>query len=195
MTVKGSDSRQRILDAVTQLFVEKGYHGTGIQEISRAANLGRGALYHHIGSKEQVLFDISISLLKEATNTTLPFASSDDPPEVKFRNVARALLHHHATHGAGWLVAVQESRFLSEEHRSEVHKERQRFEDIWHQILSEGAAAGSWREVDAIDVRGILGMFNYAARWVRLGGKLTPEQIADRFVDLLLDGLRPTGPA
>jgi AcrR family transcriptional regulator len=190
MTVKGNDSRQRIMDAVTQLFIDKGYHGTGVQEISKAANMGRGALYHHIGSKEQVLFDISISLLEDATNATLPFATTDDPPETKFRNVARALLDHHATHGAGWIVAVQESRFLSAEHRQEVAAERRKFEALWTQILTEGADKGAWRAVDAIDVRAILGMFNYAGRWVKVGGRLTPEEIADRFVDLLLDGLK-----
>lgn len=189
MTSKGNDSRQRILDAVTELFVQNGYHGTGVQEISRVTELGRGALYYHIGSKEQVLFDISMELLEDAKNATLPFAMADDPPDVKFRHVARALLHHHATHGAGWLVAIQESRFLSEEHRAEILAERQRFEDIWREILTEGAAAGYWRPVDAVDVRGILGMFNYAARWVKLDGELTSEQIADRYVDMLTNGL------
>lgn len=189
MTPKGKVSRQRILEAVTELFVQRGYHGTGVQEISKVTGLGRGALYYHIGSKEQILFDISMSLLEDAKNATLPFAVAADPPAVKFRNVARALLRHHATHGAGWLVAIQESRFLSDEHRVEVLAERQRFEDIWRAILDEGAAAGEWRRVDAVDVRGILGMFNYAARWVRLDGKLSPEQIADRYVDMLVEGL------
>lgn len=189
MTSKGSDSRRRILDTVTQLFLQKGYHGTGIQEISEATSLGRGALYYHIGSKEQILFEISMSLLKAAQEATLPFAHSDDTPDVRFRNVARALLRHHAAHGDGWLVAVQEARFLTAEHHAQVLKERQRFEDIWREILVDGAAEGYWRPVDAIDVRGILGMFNYVVRWVKLDGELTPEQIADRYVDMLLEGL------
>jgi AcrR family transcriptional regulator len=50
-TRDGSASRERILTEVTRLFVDKGYHGTGVQEISDAVGLGRGALYHHIGSK------------------------------------------------------------------------------------------------------------------------------------------------
>jgi hypothetical protein len=33
-------------------------------------------------------------------------------------------------------------------------------------------------------------MFNSAARWIRLDGPLGPEEIADRYIGLLLDGLR-----
>jgi TetR/AcrR family transcriptional regulator, cholesterol catabolism regulator len=182
--------REEILDTVTELFVENGYHGTGVEEISRAVKLGRGALYHHIGSKEQILFDISISLLQHAVNATLPFAEADDPPDVKFRNIARALLEHHAAHGGGWQVAVREARFLSEEHQKQVLQARHEFEQIWFRVLREGAEAGLWRPVEGVEVRGVLGMFNYTARWMRKDGPLTPEQIADRYVDLLLDGLR-----
>jgi AcrR family transcriptional regulator len=187
-------TREKILHTVTELFVRKGYHGTGVQEISKAVNLGRGALYHHIGSKEQILFEISMSLLNVAREATVPFVETGDPPDVKLRNISRALLRHHATHGDGWQVAVREARFLSEEHRRQVLDARRDFEQIWYRVLREGAEAGLWRPVDGVDVRGVLGMFDHTARWMRPDGTLEPRQIADRYVDLLLNGLRtPAG--
>jgi AcrR family transcriptional regulator len=189
----GAALRQRILDEVTRLFVEKGYHGVGMQEISDAVGVGRGALYHHIGSKELLLFEISMTLLGQATEMTEPIAGSGDPPEVRLRELARALLRHHVTHGDGWSVAIHEARFLSDDHRKEVIAARDEFERIWRDVLDEGAARGLWRPVDGIDVRGVLGTFNSAARWLRPDGPLSPEQVADRYVDLFLDGLRPRG--
>ncbi|MBL7488174.1 TetR/AcrR family transcriptional regulator [Frankia sp. AgB1.9] len=186
--------RQRILDEVTRLFVEKGYHGVGIQEISDAVGLKRGGLYHHIGSKELLLFEISMTLLRQATEITEPIVADDGPPDARLRALARALLRHHLTHGDGWSVAIHEARFLSDEHRKEVIAARDEFEQIWRDVLDEGAARGLWRPVDGVDVRGILGTFNSAARWLRPDGPLPPEQIADRYVDLLLDGLRPREP-
>ena len=115
----------------TALFIERGYHGTGIQDISDAVGLGRGALYYHIGSKEQLLFDICSSLLSEALAATLPAARSDDFPDVRLRNLARALLRHHADNGDGWSVASHEARFLSAEHRAEINAARDRFEIVW----------------------------------------------------------------
>ena len=46
------DQKERIRSKAAHLFARNGYHGTGVQEISEAVGLGRGALYHHIGSKE-----------------------------------------------------------------------------------------------------------------------------------------------
>jgi AcrR family transcriptional regulator len=42
-----------------ELFARQGYHATTVAEIGAAAGLGKGALYHHIGSKQQLLFAIS----------------------------------------------------------------------------------------------------------------------------------------
>jgi AcrR family transcriptional regulator len=192
MAVRGSgSSRERILTEVTRLFVEKGYHGTGVQEISDAVGLGRGALYHHIGSKERLLFEISMGLLQQAISLAEPVAAGADPPDVKLRSLAGDLLQHHAVHGDGWSVAIHEARFLSEVHRKEINSARDTYERIWRGVMDEGTAAGLWRGVDGLEVRGILGMFNSAARWIRLDGPLGPEEIADRYVGLLLDGLRP----
>ena len=47
----------RILDAAMRLFAERGYRGTTVGEIERAAGLAprSGALYQHFGGKEDVL--------------------------------------------------------------------------------------------------------------------------------------------
>jgi TetR/AcrR family transcriptional regulator, cholesterol catabolism regulator len=191
MARDGAISRERILDEATRLFIENGYHGTGIQEVSEAVGLGRGALYYHIGSKERLLFEISMTLLQQAISMARPVAEGPAEPGVKLRDLARDLLRHHATHGDGWSVALREARFLSDVHRKEINLARDEYERMWHGVLDEGAAAGMWRPVDDLEVRGVLGMFNSAARWIRLDGPLRPEQIADRYIRLLLDGLRP----
>ncbi len=46
---------ERILDASTRLFIEKGYEQTSIQDILDALNLSKGGLYHHFKSKEEIL--------------------------------------------------------------------------------------------------------------------------------------------
>jgi AcrR family transcriptional regulator len=191
MTMRdGDSSRERILTEVTRLFIKNGYHGTGVQEISDAVGLARGALYYHIGSKERLLFEISVGLVQQAISLAQPVAAGADAPDIKLRRLAGDLLQHHAVHGDGWSVAIHEARFLTEVHRKEINAARDEYERIWRGVMDEGAAAGLWREVDDLEVRGILGMFNSAARWMRLDGPLGPEEIADRYIGLLLDGLR-----
>ena len=190
MTENGNlSSKERILAAGTELFLRNGYHGTGVQELSDAVGMGRGALYYHIGNKEQLLFEISMLLLQRATDAAAPAATSTESPDVKLGELARALLVHQSRYGEAWTVVLSEARFLSDEHRLEIITARDSYEAIWMQVLKDGAAAGLWREVDGVDIRGILGMLNWSNRWMQPGGALTPEEIADRYVDLIVQGL------
>jgi AcrR family transcriptional regulator len=53
--IQGLNTEKRILTESVRLFLEKGYHGTSIDEITKAAGLTKGALYWHFKSKENVL--------------------------------------------------------------------------------------------------------------------------------------------
>src|ERR1700758_5102955 len=48
-----AESRQRLLDAARQLFIERGYHATRPQDIARAADLGHGTFYLHFADKRE----------------------------------------------------------------------------------------------------------------------------------------------
>ncbi|HEX4247960.1 MAG TPA: helix-turn-helix domain-containing protein, partial [Pseudonocardia sp.] len=51
-------AQAKIIAVATELFARQGYHATGVAELGRAVGLGAGALYHHIGSKEELLLTI-----------------------------------------------------------------------------------------------------------------------------------------
>ena len=51
-------TRNEILDAAAQIFSQKGYHGTSMQDIALAVNLQKASLYHHVSSKQEILFDL-----------------------------------------------------------------------------------------------------------------------------------------
>lgn len=48
-------SRERILEAATELFAQKGYAGTGVDELAARAEIAKTALYYHFGNKEGLL--------------------------------------------------------------------------------------------------------------------------------------------
>src|ERR1700741_2960928 len=57
MPSKSSSTRDRIIDEGMRLFGERGFKGASVAQIEAAAGLspGAGGLYHHFGSKEEVL--------------------------------------------------------------------------------------------------------------------------------------------
>ncbi len=50
-----SNTEERILKEAMRLFLERGYHGTSIEDITKASGLTKGALYWHFKSKEELL--------------------------------------------------------------------------------------------------------------------------------------------
>ena len=55
---KFDQRRLEIIDCAAHFFAAKGYDATGIAELSDAVGVGRGTLYHYIGSKEDILAEI-----------------------------------------------------------------------------------------------------------------------------------------
>ena len=50
---------ERILDTAAQLFFQKGYDKTTLQDIIDATGLSKGAIYHHFASKEAILIAVA----------------------------------------------------------------------------------------------------------------------------------------
>ena len=65
-------TRAALVDAARRLFVAKGYHGTGTEEVVAEANAGtRGALYHHFADKK-ALFEAVFIAVEEDLVTERP---------------------------------------------------------------------------------------------------------------------------
>jgi AcrR family transcriptional regulator len=184
------DQKARIRREAARLWAEGGYHATGVQELVRATNLGKGALYHHIGSKEQLLFEISLSGVVDLVAGAEEVLAMDAPAAERLRLLSRRLVRNISESVAEWKVFFHEVNALTGANRRTVVEYRERYEGLWQQLIDEGVRRGEFRPVDPLAVKGVLGMHNYAYLWIRERGRLEAEEVADVFVDLLLDGLK-----
>jgi hypothetical protein len=72
-----------------------------------------------------------------------------------------------------------------------VRQKRERYAALFLQILEDGVQSGEFRAIDTHSAMlNIIGMCNWMFRWYRHDGRLTPDQIADNMVDLVLSGIR-----
>jgi AcrR family transcriptional regulator len=183
------DQRQRILQIAAQLFAKNGYHATGVAELGKAVSLGRGGLYHHIGSKEKLLEEISIRHVVDMVQTGEDVLASDASPPEKFRTLSRKLMRTIAENLPEVTVFFREVNSLTGESREHVMGLRARFEEIWVELLREGVGQSVFRTADPLVAKALLGLHNYSYVWLDPDGRLDPEEIADLFCDLLLRGL------
>lgn len=56
---KGEQKRQQIIKAAAQLFYQKGYDATTVQDILDSLNTSKGSFYHHFDAKVDVLTELA----------------------------------------------------------------------------------------------------------------------------------------
>lgn len=190
MSDKYDANRDRVLLVAAELFARSGYHGTGITDLGTAVGLGRGALYHYIGSKETILYEISSRQLAQMNTVADELALTEADPEKRLRGLARALMRNIAEHRAEWTVFFREYHALTDERRDRIIAERERYESHWRNALDQGVRDGQFRALPRLMVKGVLGMFNYSYLWITLDGAESPEEIADDFLDAIITGMR-----
>jgi AcrR family transcriptional regulator len=190
-----SKQKERILRVAAKLFAKNGYQATGVQELGKAVGLGRGALYHHIGSKEQLLFDISFLHVEEMVELGEALLEEETSAQDKIRRLSSALMRNIVDNLDEWTVFFHEVNALTGRVRKPLIARRERYEQIWADIVAQGTRSGELRKVDPVAIKGLLGMHNYAYLWIRERGRLEPEEIADVFCDIIMPGLLASGAA
>ncbi len=184
-----TSTRERILRAATKLFATKGFHATGVAEIGEAAGVGKGSLYHHIRSKEDLLYDIVTRHAEEGLVYGEEILRSDCAPEEKLRRLCRQQLRTVADNQEEITIFFREQNALAGKRRQMMSALRHRAEDLFRKVLQEGVDQGVLRPTDPVMVKGILGLINYAYVWYHPEGPLSPEEIADRLLDVVLHGV------
>lgn len=184
------ERREQILNTACRLFSQKGYHGTTIRDISEACGILSGSLYAHIRTKEDLLYEITNRGAESFLNSLRPIVEKDISATEKLRQAVIAHIKVVEENLEAATVYFHEWKGLSRERLCEIQAKRDQYENMWANIVSRGIQEGEFRQVDEKFVRLLLlSVGNWIYQWYRPEGGLSPEEIADRFMDLLLAGL------
>jgi AcrR family transcriptional regulator len=184
-----SARRNELTREAARLFAQKGYHGTSIGEIAEALGVQKGSLYAHIQSKQDLLYETMVEGARA-------FHAGLDaiPEELRATEKIRLALRSHLRVVADQLdvatVFVQEWRYLEGERRDEIVAERRRYEERIRALFREGRELGELRSDldDATAALLALSAANWAYTWLQPGRDT--DDLADRFYEQLLDGMR-----
>jgi len=192
--------QQGILAVAVTAFNEHGYDATSIGMLAERLGLSKSAIYHHFGSKDEMLdraLDAALSGLEAVVDDPLPAdgsadASAVDHLEHVLRGAVRVLVEQ--------LPAV--TLLLRVRGNTEVERQaltrRRVFDRRITALVEEAQAEGELRsDIDAsVVARLVFGMINSIVEWYRPGGREGADRLADDVVALALDGLRrPDVPA
>jgi AcrR family transcriptional regulator len=184
-----SSRRDELTRIAARLFAERGYQGTSIADLADALGVQKPSLYHHIASKEELLWAVAQEGA-EAFHAALDRVPGDVSSVERIRLALREHLAVVATQLDVATVFVREWRFLSGEHRDPFTAERRRYEERIRELFREGVERSELRtDLDvAMAARLFLSAANWAYTWLRPGGDT--NELADRFFAVMLDGMR-----
>jgi TetR/AcrR family transcriptional regulator, cholesterol catabolism regulator len=189
--------RQTIIDTSARVFARRGYHATGIMELCAANDLGKGALYHYIGSKEELLAAIHDRVMDEVMLGADRVAEASGSPSEQLAMLGDELLdviHRYPDHV--W-VFLHEFPALTGERAERFRGRRREYERRVETVLQAGVDSGEFRDLDPwLTARAWLGMHNYTYLWLKPHGRLSARDVARPFAEIFMRGIEgPTRPS
>jgi len=185
-----------MLMTAAHTLVERGYDGTSVNDIAAALGLTKSGLYHHIDSKESLLFDIITIGMNALDDEVIAPTRALSDPEERFRQIVRR--HATLTTGENGVITllVDEVRALAPSQRRKIDERRRAYFHYVRDTVRAMKAAGKLRDVDpTVAAFAILGMIVWLPHWFKPGGRLTSEQVAAEIEKLACCGVLPPSAA
>lgn len=183
----GQSTRRRLQDAALQLFAAKGFFATGIREIADRVGVTTAALYHYMGSKDELLIEIMVSSMTQLIRAGEESLATADEPAAELAALVRAHVGYHALDPLRSMVTDDELRAVAGEPRAKIMELRDSYERLWAGILDRGLGGGVFQVPDAKITRlALLEMCNGVDRWYSTTGPMGPGEVAEVFADLAL---------
>ncbi len=136
--------REEITAAARDLFSRKGFHGTAVPEIARAAGISTGLIYYVFPSKEDILLAcceetaiLHLNLFKQAADIV-------DPLE-RFDFIVRELYRDLDNGSKGVLITYRDSSTLPRETRHRILDMIKNLDNQFLALFQEGQRSGVFR--------------------------------------------------
>lgn len=183
--------------AAVRLFVERGYEATTMRQLAREVGIEAASLYNHVPSKQQLLAEILIDSMQELLSMVRDAVEAAGPePANQLRDGIRAYVFFHESRLGEALISDTERRSLESPSAERLYAMRDELGSIFKGIIRRGGRKNVFRAPDvSMAALSILSICARLPVWYKPGGRLTLEQVADRFAEFALLGLGANPPA
>jgi AcrR family transcriptional regulator len=180
------------VEAAARLFRQRGYAATTTRQLSSDLGIQRASLYHHISTKEDLLFEISIRSLSHITDAASA-AIEAAPPGQRLQELIRAHLLTALADQDMHATMLIELNHLTPERRAAVVAKRAAYEQLVGREIAQAQAARLLRgDLSERQLTlALLNLLNWTIFWYKPDGADTPASLAGWMGDLFLLGASP----
>ena len=158
--------RADVFRAAAELMVEKGYGGTSIGDIAQAVGMTKAGLYHHISSKQDMLYQILNHAMDELERIVITPVRLIEDPEERLRQLMRLHIQGSVEHGLAFTVLMSEMNHLAPAQQKKIRGRISEYHALIRETLRELADDGRLRSLDVnIATMHIMNAMTGIARW------------------------------
>lgn len=181
--------RQAVLQTAAQLFNERGFHATSLDDIAERLHVTKPTLYYYVKSKDEILLECvrtALDMMQEEIGA-VRLAGGRALDQLKACMRIYCVI---VTQDFGRCVIRIGEDPLPAPLRKELRRLKAGIDQEFRRLLAEGVAQGSIAPCDPKMAAFMLaGALSWVGRWYRSDGDLTPEQVAEQGTALLLHGV------
>lgn len=181
--------REAVLRTAAQVFNEKGYLASTLDEVAERLNVTKPTLYYYVRSKDEILYEcvrIGLTMLQDAITEVGASGGSAVDKLV-------AAMHKYTeivTMDFGMCVIRVGEDPLPPESQRKLRRIKAAIDREFRELIRLGIEEGSIRPCDPkIAAFTLAGALSWIGRWYRPGGAWSPDDIAKQCIALLANGL------
>ena len=183
--------QSQIFETAARIFCEKGFDKASMGDISDAMGLTKAGIYHHIRSKEELLYEImsyGMDLFEQKVFNRVTAIA--DPLERLRATLRGHVLLVTRDRPKEITVILHESNALKGRYRDRINARKKRYVKFLEKTIRELVRTGKARRVDpSLAAFAMLGMINWIYQWYRPGGRIDENALADALADMFLGGV------
>ena len=180
---------EALLDVAVRVFNERGYDGTSMDDVARAAGITKASIYYHVAGKEELLergirrgLDALFSMLDETGATNGPADS-----RLRYVLVRTVEIMSEQLPEVALLLRVRGNTPVEQWALEQRRTFTRRIATLVQAATREGALRA---DLDAgLVARLLFGTVNSIVEWYRREGRLGPDEIAAAIEAMVFHGL------
>jgi len=183
------NKRVAVLTTAAQLFNERGFHATSLDDIAARLHVSKPTLYYYVKNKDEIL----IECVRKGLQMTLDGIEASRCAGGDVLAQLRACMQTYAdivTQPFGMCLIRVGDEQLPSESRKELRRLKSAIDQAFRRLVAQGVEEGVLAPCDPkMTAFVIAGALSWIGRWYQEGGQYTAAQVARQCVDTLMQGV------
>jgi len=188
---KKASKKDFILLRASAMFREKGFSATSMRDLAEMVGIEAASLYNHIQSKSEILQEIIFRMANDCNVHLEELESSKLSSIKKIESLIRFHVQMMISKCDDYTVMINEWMHLSEPYLTNFNIQRHQYVVKMERIVADGFQQKEMKGISPyVAVLTILSSVRGLEFWHRSSQKITPKEIEDNMVNLLISGLK-----